>query len=193
MSPIVPLTQEPHALIETSTSDEQAYIHRATESAKFRTTSASFLESRMLRWIAAALMLALLAWMMLFSEKSSEPSNSLSTSSPEPLNGTELLVRAYKIPDPNTSGTGQRSFSGTLQARYQSLLGFRVAGKIVQRLVEVGDRVKKGQVLFKLDPTDYDLQLQVAQADLEAAKSQLVQIEAEERRLSDLRKTRSAS
>ncbi|MFY7893029.1 MAG: efflux RND transporter periplasmic adaptor subunit [Pirellula sp.] len=193
MSPIVPLTQEPHALIETSTSDEQANIHRATESAKFRTTSASFLESRMLRWIAAALMLALLAWMMLFSEKSSEPSNSLSTSSPAPLNGTELLVRAYKIPDPNTSGTGQRSFSGTLQARYQSLLGFRVAGKIVQRLVEVGDRVKKGQVLFKLDPTDYDLQLQVAQADLEAAKSQLVQIEAEERRLSDLRKTRSAS
>ena len=130
---------------------------------------------------------------MFFSGKGNDQSSTAMTNTTGALNGTELLVRAYKIPDPNITRTGQRSFSGTLQARYQSLLGFRVAGKIVQRLVEVGDRVRQGQVLFRLDPTDYDLQLQVAQADLEAAKSQLVQIEAEERRLSDLRKTRSAS
>jgi RND family efflux transporter MFP subunit len=73
------------------------------------------------------------------------------------------------------------------------LLGFRVAGKIVERHVEVGDRVEKGQVLFRLDPTDFDLQIQVAESDLQAAKSQLVQIEAEERRLADLRQTRSTS
>ncbi|MFM7927806.1 MAG: efflux RND transporter periplasmic adaptor subunit, partial [Pirellula sp.] len=180
MSPIVPLTQDSDALLESSQTDE---LGRST----------SFLESRLLRWLAASLMLALLAWMMFFSGKGHEPTSTVMTSTTGAINGTELLVRAYKIPDPNVSRTGQRSFSGTLQARYQSLLGFRVAGKIVQRLVEVGDRVQKGQVLFRLDPTDYDLQLQVAQADLEAAKSQLVQIEAEERRLSDLRKTRSAS
>lgn len=117
-----------------------------------------------------------------------------STNSPHlPGNGTQLLVRAYTIPDGSGGATSQRTFSGTLQARYQSLLGFRVAGKIIERHVEVGDRVAKGQVLFRLDPTDFDLQIQVAESDLEAAKSQLIQNEAEERRLAELRLTRSTS
>lgn len=114
-------------------------------------------------------------------------------SSNPPANGTELLVRAYTIPDGSAGPASQRSFSGTLQARYQSLLGFRVAGKIIERHVEVGDRVAKGQVLFRLDPTDFDLQIQVAESDLEAAKSQLIQNEAEERRLAELQRTRSTS
>jgi RND family efflux transporter MFP subunit len=114
--------------------------------------------------------------------------------SPNPLaNGTQLLVRAYTIPDGSGGATSQRTFSGTLQARYQSLLGFRVAGKIIESHVEVGDRVAKGQVLFRLDPTDFDLQIQVAESELEAAKSQLIQNEAEERRLAELRLTRSTS
>lgn len=148
---------------------------------------------RWVRWTVASLMLLGLVWFMIISKESSEPVGLEPASTPRSINGTDLMVRAYKIPDPSESRLGQRSFSGTLQARYQSLLGFRVAGKIIHRGVEVGDRVKKGQILFRLDPTDYDLQLQVAQADLEAAKSQLVQIEAEEGRLADLRKTRSTS
>jgi RND family efflux transporter MFP subunit len=138
-------------------------------------------------------MLMGLVWFMIFSKESSEPVGLEPLATPRSINGTDLMVRAYKIPDPSEARLGQRSFSGTLQARYQSLLGFRVAGKIIHRGVEVGDRVTKGQILFRLDPTDYDLQLQVAQADLEAAKSQLVQIEAEEGRLADLHKTRSTS
>ena len=148
---------------------------------------------RWVRWTVASLMLLGLVWFMIISKESSEPVGLEPVATPRSINGTDLMVRAYKIPDPSESRLGQRSFSGTLQARYQSLLGFRVAGKIIHRGVEVGDRVKKGQILFRLDPTDYDLQLQVAQADLEAAKSQLVQIEAEEGRLADLRKTRSTS
>ncbi len=148
---------------------------------------------RWVRWTVASLMLLGLVWFMFISKESSEPVGLEPAATPRSINGTDLMVRAYKIPDPSESRLGQRSFSGTLQARYQSLLGFRVAGKIIHRGVEVGDRVKKGQILFRLDPTDYDLQLQVAQADLEAAKSQLVQIEAEEGRLADLRKTRSTS
>jgi len=148
---------------------------------------------RWVRWTVASLMLLGLVWFMIISKESSEPVGLEPAATPRSINGTDLMVRAYKIPDPSESRLGQRSFSGTLQARYQSLLGFRVAGKIIHRGVEVGDRVKKGQILFRLDPTDYDLQLQVAQADLEAAKSQLVQIEAEEGRLADLRKTRSTS
>ena len=148
---------------------------------------------RWVRWTVASLMLLGLVWFMIISKESTEPVGLEPAATPRSINGTDLMVRAYKIPDPSESRLGQRSFSGTLQARYQSLLGFRVAGKIIHRGVEVGDRVKKGQILFRLDPTDYDLQLQVAQADLEAAKSQLVQIEAEEGRLADLRKTRSTS
>ena len=148
---------------------------------------------RWVRWTVASLMLLGLVWFMIISKESTEPVGLEPVATPRSINGTDLMVRAYKIPDPSESRLGQRSFSGTLQARYQSLLGFRVAGKIIHRGVEVGDRVKKGQILFRLDPTDYDLQLQVAQADLEAAKSQLVQIEAEEGRLADLRKTRSTS
>ncbi|MFN9591628.1 MAG: efflux RND transporter periplasmic adaptor subunit [Pirellulaceae bacterium] len=110
-----------------------------------------------------------------------------------PANGTQLLVRAYTIPKGGAGVVSQRTFSGTLQARYQSLLGFRVAGKIIERHVEVGDRVAKGQVLFRLDPTYFDLKIQVAESDLEAAKSQLIQNEADERRLEELRQTRSTS
>lgn len=189
MSPIAPFTQE-------------ATSPQAFDSAKVHSKRNAILEAPMLRWTIAGLMIAGLAWTMFFShEKTSEiPSASQASADLENShlasglqNGTRILVRAHTIADPNQSSASQRSFSGTLQARYQSMLGFRIAGKIIQRSVEVGDRVQKGQVLFKLDPTDYDLQLQVARADLEAAKSQLVQIQAEEQRLSILRKTQSAS
>ncbi len=162
----------------------------------------------MVRWVVGSVMLAILAWVVFFSHDSTTHRTGTSVLT-NPIrksvqsgaegglgiaaNGTELLVRAYRIPDRNARVGSQRTFSGTLQARYQSLLGFRVAGKIVERHVEVGDRVEKGQVLFRLDPTDFDLQIQVAESDLQAAKSQLVQIEAEERRLADLRQTRSTS
>ena len=172
----------------------------------------------LIRWVVGSILLAGLAWMIFFSHEaaphtsshtsSHSKQNSLRSTSSSPFsngtspssngtspssNGTELLVRAYTIADRTANNPSQRTFSGTLQARYQSLLGFRVAGKIVERHVEVGDRVRKGQVLFRLDPTDFDLQIQVAESDLQAAKSQLIQIEAEERRLADLRQTRSAS
>jgi len=189
MSQLLPLNQDSDSMTEPrelATSD-------VYDSKKSSLKSGGILESRWMRWGAAAMLMALLAGSMLLSHKTAEPLGSLSPAFTSLQNGTELLVRAYQIPDPSLTLSGQRSFSGTLQARYQSLLGFRVAGKIVERFVEVGQHVKKGQVLFRLDPTDFDLQLQVAQADLAAARSQLVQIEAEERRLADLIKTRSTS
>src|SRR5476651_2672562 len=51
-------------------------------------------------------------------------------------------------------------YSGDVHARYESQLGFRVAGKIKARLVDVGTHVQAGQVLAELDPLD--LRLQVA-------------------------------
>ncbi|PXW27640.1 RND family efflux transporter, MFP subunit [Paraburkholderia caballeronis] len=65
---------------------------------------------------------------------------------------------------------GSASFPGELQARYSTPLSFRVAGKIVERSVRLGDSVKNGQVVARLDPSDYDKNLASAQAQLDAAQ-----------------------
>ena len=73
----------------------------------------------------------------------------------------------------------QLVFSGTVQARVQVDLGFRVPGKVAARLVEVGDRVRAGQVLARLDQGDLVLQEQVAEAALQAATADLANARAE--------------
>src|SRR6266699_2531990 len=52
------------------------------------------------------------------------------------------------------AGSNGRTFTGIVVARVQSDLGFRVGGKILQRSVDVGQRVQKGQPLMRLDPED---------------------------------------
>ncbi|MBI2768694.1 MAG: efflux RND transporter periplasmic adaptor subunit [Burkholderiales bacterium] len=60
-------------------------------------------------------------------------------------------------------------FAGEVRPRVESRLGFRVAGKIVRRQAELGQRVKAGQVLAQLDPQDYKLAADAARAQLNAA------------------------
>ena len=66
----------------------------------------------------------------------------------------------------------QLEYAGEVRARVESRLGFRVAGKLVQRQAELGQRVKAGQVLAQLDPQDYQLAAQAAQAQVSAAQTQ---------------------
>lgn len=73
-----------------------------------------------------------------------------------------------------------RAYPGEVKARFETLLGFRVPGKVVRRLVDVGAVVKRGQALAQLDSSDFALQ--VAQAD---AQAQLA--DAELKRYQDLR------
>ena len=61
------------------------------------------------------------------------------------------------------------SFAGDVRARYETMLSFRVAGKLLARHVDVGDRVRKGQVLARLDQNDYRLAVQDLQAQLASA------------------------
>eukprot|EP01037_Dinobryon_pediforme_P001488 gene1488-1510_t len=70
-------------------------------------------------------------------------------------------------------------FSGTVQARTQAELGFRVAGKVIARPVEVGDHVKSGQILAQLDQADLILSEQVAEAALQAAIADQVNARAD--------------
>lgn len=74
-------------------------------------------------------------------------------------------VRVVVLNPANADVTSE--FPGAVQARYESQLGFRVAGKIIARQVDVGTVVKRGQVLMRLDPKD----LQLAQAQAVAAVS----------------------
>src|SRR5262245_49060332 len=80
-----------------------------------------------------------------------------------------------------------REFVGVVRARYETDLGFRVAGKVVARVVNVGDRVRAGDVVARLDPQDLKLQVESAEAELAAAKSSLVQAAADLERYSTLR------
>ncbi|MBP1878955.1 efflux RND transporter periplasmic adaptor subunit [Agrobacterium rubi] len=65
--------------------------------------------------------------------------------------------------------------TGQISARVQSDLSFRVSGQITQRLVDVGQRVKAGQVLARIDPQEQQADLQVAIAGLESAQAQQTQ------------------
>jgi RND family efflux transporter MFP subunit len=62
-------------------------------------------------------------------------------------------------------------FPGEVRARFESRLGFRIGGKIIDRKVEVGDVVRRGQVLMRLDPQDLQLARAQAYAALQSAES----------------------
>ena len=80
----------------------------------------------------------------------------------------------------------EASYTGDVRARWESALGFRVPGKIVARLVEVGQQVKKGQVLARLDPEDQKLSAEAAKQQLVAARSDYRQAKADLVRYKDL-------
>jgi multidrug efflux system membrane fusion protein len=108
-------------------------------------------------------------------------------------NGSDVLVRTYRVPNPSSEWQNERSLVGTLQPRYQSPLGFRIGGKVIARHVETGDHVVQGQLLMQLDPEDAALQAEVAQSEWIAARSILSQAEAEESRLQPLLRNGSVS
>lgn len=79
-------------------------------------------------------------------------------------------VKLVTVSDSDLSVGGE--FSAEVRARVESRLGFQVGGKLVQRPVEVGQRVAAGQLLALIDAQDYQLAAQAAQAQVSAAQSQ---------------------
>jgi RND family efflux transporter MFP subunit len=77
-------------------------------------------------------------------------------------------------------------FAGSIQPRYQVALGFRVAGRIATRHVEIGDRVRQGDLLATLEPSDQQNQLRARQAELNKAKATWQQLSAEQQRYQQL-------
>ena len=76
----------------------------------------------------------------------------------------------------------QTSFAGTIEPRYSTDLAFRVLGRIVNRPVQVGDLVKKDEMVAMLDPSNLDLAVQSARADLASAEAQYANASASEER-----------
>ena len=62
----------------------------------------------------------------------------------------------------------ESSYSGEVRARYETRLAFRVGGKVTARLVEVGQEVKAGQLLARLDPQDLQLSVMAKRAQRDA-------------------------
>jgi RND family efflux transporter MFP subunit len=96
------------------------------------------------------------------------------------------LVRAATI---QAAVAGSRTFSGTVAARVQSDLGFRVSGKVLERLVDTGQSVKRGQALMRIDPADLKLAAHAQQEAVAAARARAQQTAQDEARYRDLRGT----
>ncbi len=73
----------------------------------------------------------------------------------------------------------ESSYSGEVRARYETRLAFRVGGKITARLVEVGQEVKAGQLLARLDPQDLQLSVMAKRAQRDAAKADFEKAKAD--------------
>ncbi|WP_165217523.1 efflux RND transporter periplasmic adaptor subunit [Affinirhizobium pseudoryzae] len=109
-------------------------------------------------WKSLALSLALLGLAGCNQEK---------TEAPE-------VVRPVKVVEVTKPDEGRvLQYSGSIRARTEIAMGFRVDGKVTKRLVDVGQRVKPGDVLARLDPIDYELSVQQAQAQLASAEKQV--------------------
>ncbi|HEX7910138.1 MAG TPA: efflux RND transporter periplasmic adaptor subunit [Paraburkholderia sp.] len=100
------------------------------------------------------------------------------------------LVRAAIV---HNATVASRSFTGTVAARVQSDLGFRVSGKVLERLVDTGQTVKRGQPLMRIDPVDLKLGAQAQQEAVAAARARAQQTAQDETRYRDLRGTGAIS
>lgn len=100
---------------------------------------------------------------------------------PEPIRA----VRTVTVSAGSAGGTHE--YAAEVRARTEVRLSFRVGGKLVSRPVEVGQRVRAGQLLAQLDPADLKLGQEGANAALRAAQASHEFAQAEFKRYKDLR------
>jgi len=93
------------------------------------------------------------------------------------------LVRIEAV---ERSVPSERAFTGIVAARVQSDLGFRVPGKVLERLVNAGQTVKRGQTLMRIDPTDLTLAVRAHDEAVVAARARARQTADDELRYRDL-------
>lgn len=107
----------------------------------------------------------------------------------DPRTASPLVI----VAEATKNKMAERSFTGTVASRVQSNLGFRVPGKIVQRMVDAGQQAKQGQPLMRIDETDLQLALTAKRNAVIAAQAVLFQAQADEKRYAALVKNGSAA
>ena len=100
---------------------------------------------------------------------------------PEPVRAVKTMVVQA------ASTSGRYEYAGEIRSRVESRLSFRVGGKMIERPANLGDTVKAGQVLARLDPKDLRLGQEVAVAAVASAEVNLRQSDADFKRYKDLR------
>jgi len=93
-------------------------------------------------------------------------------------------VRAITIADRTSSGT--LTLIGSVQAQTEINHSFRIDGRMIERYVDVGDTVRSGQLVARLDPQNEESSLQSARAQLTAAQAQLIEAQNNNTRMTDL-------
>jgi RND family efflux transporter MFP subunit len=99
---------------------------------------------------------------------------------PDPIRAVRTMTVS-----PQTAG-GSFEYAGEVKARTESRLSFRVGGKMVKRMVDLGDTVKAGQVLAQLDARDLRLGQDAARASMAAAQASYEQSAADYKRYKEL-------
>ncbi len=99
---------------------------------------------------------------------------SLAACAPEPAEAP-MVPSVYISPVRNDRGAEQRVLFGSVRPRVEADLSFRADGKVTARLVELGQSVRKGQALARIDPADYQLAVEAAIEQQRAAEVDAVQ------------------
>jgi RND family efflux transporter MFP subunit len=105
-----------------------------------------------------------LAWMALACAPEEPP--------PDPIRPVLSIVVA------DAEGFRGRRFAGTARAIKESNLAFEVAGRLIERPIDVGDEIERGQRLARLDPRDFEARLKSAEAELKRESTNLARAEA---------------
>src|SRR5215470_9317171 len=90
-----------------------------------------------------------------------------------PLTTSEVVRPVRTMSVGVSAESGGRAFPGQAEANEEAELSFRVGGSFIELSANTGDKVKKGQVLAKLDPTDFQVRLRDAEAELSSAEANL--------------------
>jgi multidrug efflux system membrane fusion protein len=128
-----------------------------TTAMKSQDTSRRAVPTRQLLWVPV----------MLFAVVGCHPA-------PRPPVPPAVVVALPLRHDAGTAGDDPVRYPVEVTARYSNTMSFRVAGKLIERTVRLGDSVKQGQVIARLDPLDAQKQAASAKAALDAAEHRLV-------------------
>lgn len=90
---------------------------------------------------------------------------------PQKEDTTPLMPRPVRVVQAKALGTIDRQYTGVVEATEFSVLAFKIAGTLTELNAEEGQKIKRGQLIARIDPYDYQQQYTAAASNYKAAKS----------------------